>query len=143
MNWKAEAMEKLRRYESMRRAAQNIPREVERLESVACGLRSAGTDKTPVKGGMSREEALLNNIAHRQELLWSLEQAQCWLDVTERAMSTLSPEEKLILHRLYIYPEKGAMDRLCVELAVEQSSIYRRRDRALRRFCTALYGFPE
>ena len=34
MNWKAEAKEKLRRYDAMRLATINIPEEVERLERV-------------------------------------------------------------------------------------------------------------
>jgi hypothetical protein len=35
------------------------------------------------------------------------------------------------------------MDRLCQELDLEQSSIYRKRDQALRRFTTALYGISN
>ena len=80
---------------------------------------------------------------HRQELLWTLEQAQLWLKTTDRALSALSNEEKLILHRLYIYPEARASERLCAELGMETSSIYRRRDKALRHFTLAYYGIDE
>ena len=58
-------------------------------------------------------------------------------------MSALSPQEKLILHRLYIYPESGSLERLCKELEVETSSIYRRRDKALKHFTMAYYGIDE
>ena len=144
MNWKAEAMEKLRRYDAMRQAAVNLPEEISRLEIAARSLRGATTDATPVKGGGNRrEEALLNNLVHRQELQWSWEQARSWLKSTEGALSTLNPEERLILHRLYICPEKRAVDRLCGELGVEQSSVYRTRDQALRKFTVALYGALE
>jgi len=144
MNWKAEAMEKLRKYDAMRQATQNIPEEITRLELAARSIRSARTDGTAVKGGGSkREEMLLNNLVHRQELEWTLEQAQCWLTTTDRALSVLSPEEKLVLQRFYIYPERGSVDRLCSELGVEQSSVYRKRDKALHRFTTALYGAVE
>ncbi len=144
MNWKTEAIEKLRRYDAMRQAVQNIPLEMERLKLAAVSLRGASTDKTPVKGGGNRqEEALLSNLVHRQELSWSLEQAKCWVAVTEGALSTLTPEEKLVLHRLYICPQRGAVDRLCGELGVEQSSVYRKRDKALHHFTVSLYGFPE
>ena len=88
----------------------------------------------------SREDSLLNNMVHRQELSFALQQAELWLDVTDRALGALTPEEKLILHRLYIYPERGAIERLCGELGIEQSSIYRKRDKALHRFTLALYG---
>ena len=144
MNWKAEAKEKLRRYDAMRLATINIPEEVQRLEVDAQAIRSAKLDGAVVSGGGNRrEDALLNYIIHRQELLWTLEQAQLWLKTTDRALSALSSEEKLLLHRLYIYPEMGAPERLCKELGVETSSIYRRRDKALRHFTLAYYGIDE
>ena len=144
MNWKAEAKEKLRRYDAMRLATINIPEEVQRLEVDAQAIRSAKLDGAVGSGGGNRrEDALLNNFIHRQELLWTLEQAQLWLKTTDRALSALSSEEKLLLHRLYIYPEMGAPERLCKELGVETSSIYRRRDKALRHFTLAYYGIDE
>ena len=144
MNWKAEATEKLRRYDAMRLATINIPEEIQRLELDAQSIRSARADSTPIKGGGNRrEEALLSNIVHRQELALTLQQAQIWLKTTDRAMTALSNEERLILHRLYIYPEKGSLERLCSELEVEVSSIYRRRDKALQRFTLAFYGMAE
>ena len=144
MNWKAEAMEKLRRYDAMRLATINIPLEIQRLEIDAQSIRSARTDSTPVSGGGNRrEDAMLNNILQRQELNRTLQQAQIWLQATDRALTALSQEEKLILHRLYIYPEKGGVERLCRELELESSSIYRRRDRALKHFTIAFYGIEE
>ena len=141
MNWKTEAKEKLRRYDAMRLATINIPMEIQRLEIDAQSIRSARTDATPVSGGGNRrEEAIMNNILHRQELAWTLQQAQMWLQTTDRALTALTPEEKQILHRLYIYPEKGNLERLCKELGVEASSIYRRRDKALEHFTLAFYG---
>ena len=144
MNWKAEAKEKLRRYDAMRLAAINIPEELERLELDAQAIRSAKVDGDVVSGGGSkREEALINNIIERQELLWTLQQAQLWLKTTDRALSALSKDEKLLLHSLYIYPEMGALERLCKELGMETSSIYRRRDKALKHFTLAYYGIAE
>ena len=141
MNWRGEAVEKLRKYDAMCRSLQNIPLEVKRLEVDARAIRGARTDGTPVKGGGSgREDALINNIAHRQELTWALEQAKYWVDITRRGLETLTPEEKLVLQRFYLTPEQRGVQRLCMELGVEQSSIYRKRDKALRKFALALYG---
>ena len=140
MNWRGEAVEKLRKYDAMCRSLQNIPLEVKRLEVDARAIRGARTDGTPVKGGGSgREDALINNIAHRQELTWALEQAKYWVDITRRGLETLTPEEKLVLQRFYLTPEQGSVQRLCMELGVEQSSIYRKRDKALRKFALAFY----
>ena len=144
MNWKEEAMDKLRKYGAMRTAVVNIPMEIKRLEIDAKSIRSAKIDGSPVPGGGNRrEEAMINNIAHRQELAWTLEQANLWLRITDRAFTVLTHEEKQILHRLYIYPEKGNLEKLCAELKIEKSSIYRRRDKALEHFTYALYGITE
>ena len=144
MNWKEEAMDKLRKYGAMRTAVVNIPMEIKRLEIDAKSIRSAKIDGSPIPGGGNRrEEAMINNIAHRQELAWTLEQANLWLRITDRAFTVLTHEEKQILHRLYIYPEKGNLEKLCAELKIEKSSIYRRRDKALEHFTYALYGITE
>lgn len=144
MKWKDEAMDKLRRYDAMRQALMNIPQEIKRLKADACAIRAASADTVVVKGGGNRrEDALINNLVERQELEWTLKQVKRWLSVTERGLSALTPDEQLVLQRLYLYPERGALDRLCMELGVEQSTIYRKRDQALHRFTLALYGFPE
>ena len=144
MNWKEEATEKLRKYDAMRLAIQNLPEELKRLEQAACAIRSARVDGTPVKGGTNRrEDMLLSNLVCREELANALDQAKIWVSTADRALGALTPEEKLVLHRLYIYPERNALDRLCQELDLEQSSIYRKRDQALHRFTMALYGIPN
>ena len=144
MNWKTEAIEKLRQYEAKKQSLQNIPREIKRLESVMRGIRSAAADGTPVSGGGSgREDMMLSNIVHREELARALEQAQEWVAQVEDALKVLGHEERIILARLYIRPEKGNVERLCSELGVEQSSVYRRRGTALHRFTMALYGYTE
>lgn len=128
----------------MRLAVVNIPEEIKRLEVDAKSIRSARTDATPVSGGGNRrEDALLNNIVQRQELIWTLEQAQLWLRSTDRALTALTGEERQILNRLYIYPERGNLERLCKELDMETSTVYRRRDKALEHFTLALYGITE
>ena len=144
MNWKAEATEKLQRYLQMQQAARNIPEEIQTLENAIYAIRSARTDGTATRGGGNkREEMLLNNIVKRQELSNALEQTNRWLATFERAMRTLSKEERLVLHRMFILPETGCVQRLCEELGVEQSTVYRKRDKALERFTRSLYGATE
>ena len=136
-------MEKLRRYDAMRQALLNIPREIAMLKSDAAAIRKASMDTTPVKCSSRREDALINNLVQQQELEWALNRVREWLAVADRGLSALTQDEQLVLQRMYLYPEKGALDRLCAELGVEQSSIYRKRDKALQRFTMALYGFEE
>lgn len=144
MNWKNEAMDRLRKYSAMCLAVDNIPQEIRRLEEAATAIRSARTDGSRVQAsGNRREEILLDNMMSRQELCWQLDQTKGWLTSMNKALSVLTPEEKLVLQRFYIYPEKGSVERLCQELGVENSSAYRKRDKALRRFTIALYGSAD
>lgn len=136
-------MEKLRRYDVMRRALGNIPEEIRRLKEEARAIRVSSFDHIVVRGGGCREDALIDNLVKRQELEWTLKRVKHWLLVADRGLAALLPDEKLVLQRLYLHPEKDALQRLCDELGVEQSTVYRKRDQALQRFTTALYGFSE
>lgn len=144
MNWKNEALDKLKRLAVMRNALGTIPEELERLELEAQGLRSSGDMKLKVAGNGKREDALLTNLMQRQELQNVLLYTQSWVAGVEGALDMLEPEERLVLERMFIYPRKGrSIDGLCTELSVEPSSVYRKRDRALRQFTLAMYGCEE
>lgn len=141
MNWKAEAKDKLRKYATMQTSICSIPQEIDRLEAELTAIRSARTDSAPVGGGKSaRENAIINNIAQRQELEAALKNASAWVRIVDHALESLREEERLILEALYICPRKGEVDLLCEKLELEKSSIYRRRDLALQSFTLALYG---
>ena len=144
MNWKFEAIEKLKQYEAKKQSLTSIPEEIARLESAMQSIRSATADGTPVKGGGSgREDMMLSNIVHREELERSLEQAQKWVALVDAGLEILNEEERLILDRFYIHPERGNVDRLCGELGVEKSQVYARKDSALHHFTISLYGCSE
>lgn len=144
MNWKCEAIEKLKEYTVRANSVDSIPREIARLEESIVRIRSALSDATPVAGGGSgREDMLLSNIVHREELKIRLTDAKRWLAMMDRAFAMLTEEDKLILDRFYIRPLKGNVDRLCEELSVEKAAVYKRKDKALRRFTLALYGITE
>lgn len=144
MNWKTEAMEKLRRYDAMQKATVNIPQEISRLEDESVALRS-GLAVRPVSSRdvRRREEVLLDNLVTRQQLQWSLKQARSWTALVHNALMGLDPEEQMILKQLYILPRDAAVEQLMQKLGLEKSSIYRRRDRALRKFTLSLYGTEE
>lgn len=144
MNWKFEAMEKLKLYEAKKQSLRSIPEEIERLESAMKSIRSATADGTPVKGGGSgREDMMLSNIVHREELDRALEQAKKWVDLVDAGLEILSQEERLILDRFYIHPARGNVDRLCGELGIEKTQVYTKKDSALHHFTISLYGCSE
>ena len=144
MNWKREAIDKLKNYEAHWEALENIPKEIKRLESAYAGIRSATTDGTPVSGGgNTREDSMLSNIVHRDELKRRLKEARLWVAQVDKALAVLDDEERLVLDRFYIHRAKGNVGELCERLNVEQATVYRKRDSALRRFTIALYGVTE
>lgn len=144
MNWKREAIDKLKNYEAHKQALECLPKEIRRLESAYTGIRSATTDGTPVSGGgNTREDSMLSNIVHRDELKRRLKEARLWVAQVDKALAVLDDEEQLVLDRFYIHRTKGAVEALCESLNLEKSAVYDRRDRALRHFTLALYGITE
>jgi len=144
VNWKVEAMEKLRKYDLMHRAMANIPAEIARLQAEAAAVGAGVPERLPGnREAHKQEDRLLNNLVCRQELQHTLEQVRQWTDTVTHALAALEPEERLVLHRLYIDPREGALEMLCQNLQVEKSSIYRRRDKALEKFTLAMYGATE
>ena len=144
MNWKKEAIEKLKEYNARKQSITSIPMEIAQLESAVRGIRSASADGSAISGGGSgREDMLLSNICKREELKRSLAAAKVWVSQVEDAMAVLNQEERLILDRFYINPARGNVDRLCGELNVEKSQVYARKDAALRHFTINLYGCTE
>ena len=141
MDWKQEAIDKLRDYEAHRKALDSISLELERLDAAYTGIRAAKTDGTPApKGGSRREDSMLSNIVHRDELKRRLREARLWVEFVDSGLSVLDDEDRLTLELCFIHKVKGSIDDLCERLCVEKSAAYRRRDLALRRFTLALYG---
>lgn len=143
MNWKSEAVDKLRKYDVMCNAVRSIPVELDRLEKEARALRSVNPSKILVRSGSNRhEDALLDNIVHRQELEYALEQAQLWVQTTQQAINILCAEDRQLLQNIFICPA-GNVQQLCAQMGMEKSTLYRKRDAALQKFTLALYGVLE
>ncbi len=144
MDWKQEAADKLMQYEARRQSLENIPAEIKRLELDYRALRASVPDSIPGSGsGSRREDAMLSNIVRREELARQLESARAWVALADGGLAALDEEDRLVLDRFYVHRHKGACERLCEELDREKAQVYRRRDRALKRFTLALYGGLE
>lgn len=142
MDWKQEAIDKLKGYEAQRQSMEDIPRELERLGAAYTNIRAARIDGMP-KAGCSpsgREDAMLSNIVHQDELKRRLKETRLWVEIVDGGLSVLDEEERLTLEYCYIYKVKGSINELCYRLNVDKSAAYRRRDLALCRFTLALYG---
>mgnify|MGYP003292369268 CR=1 FL=1 len=144
MNWKREAADKLRRYESVRLAVKNLEAELRRLEEASRTIRPVRPDLVTVDRTVGRkEDHLLDNLVCQQELTVVLKDAKNWLAIMERALETVRPDERMLLKKFYISSGSEPIEALCNQMGVEKSSIYRRKDQALRNFTQALYGPVE
>ena len=143
--WKYKAIDKLKDYTAQKASLSNIQKEIARLESEACSIKSATADGTPVKGGGSgREDRLLSNIVKREEHKAMLHRAELAVGMVDTGLSVLSQEERHTLNLMYIVREKGAVDRLMDEYGLqEESSLYKRVNKALLHFTIAMYGATE
>lgn len=143
--WKYKAIDKLKDYAAVKASLLNIPAEISVLESEAYSIKSATSDGTPVKGGGSaREDRLLSNIARRGELEQMLARAKMSVTVVERGLAVLNAEERHILDVMYIFRQPGYINRLMDEYNLaEESSLYKKANKALLHFTIAMYGGTE
>ena len=61
----------------------------------------------------------------------------------EDALECLSDCEREIIGKMYIRPVAKASDKICEMFDIEVSSVYRRRDKALKKLATALGQMEE
>lgn len=145
LNWSVFAVQRLRDYEDRKTAVENITEQIKALEERFVAIRAATTDATPVQGGNEnkREEMLIHNIATREELKNNLDIIQQEIAVTEKGLTALDEEEKLILTRFFILRQKGYVERLCDELYVSKTRLYQKKEAALKKFTMVCYGIVE
>lgn len=144
MNWELIAKERLKEYRSRTTAVNNITEQLKALESAYTTIRSAKTDGVAVSDNTNRREnMLIANIAKRDELKRNLEITKTELEITEKGLACLNEEERRILELFYVSRCNDYITRLCDELFISKSELYRRKDEALKKFTRACYGIVE
>lgn len=145
LNWCVFSIQRLRDYESRKEAVESLTEQIKALEENFTAIRSATTDSTPVQGGNEnrREQMLIHNIATREELKNNLKITRHEIKITEKGLAALTPEEKNILTRFYINRQKGYVERLCDELFISKTELYRQKEDALKKFTMVCYGIVE
>ena len=141
MDWKVEAINKLKYYDAKRQALQSIPMELQQLESQMSGIRGVKTDRITVTGYRSTpENRLMDCIVEKEELQRNYTQTKLWVEMVSEALDTLTEEERKLLERFYISDDRGAAEDLAAELYIDRKTVYHRKDAALWKFTVALYG---
>lgn len=99
---------------------------------------SAASDTMEAELALCPNEGDLNAGVFRAELTDRVQRAAAVKKQVGAALDRLDPEDRTVLEMLCIRPRRGNVDRLCSLLDREKTTIYRRRDAALRHFTTAL-----
>ena len=127
--WKFKAIDKLRDYPLKAAAIQSLQEELQRLELEATNIRSATADATPVQGGgSSREDKLLSNIIHRDEIKRMIAGAKLACNAVNISLAALDAAERDLLTDMYIHRISGGMPRIAEMLGLDERSVYKRAD---------------
>ena len=122
--WKSVATACLMELAALEKAVVTLPRQI-----VLC--RGTGPYHSD-----QRLDATVRRFRLERQLQESRERAKR----VKKALGALTPQEQLVLRLLYVAPEAGNVEYLCGVLDCQQATVYRRRDRALRKFAKAMFG---
>lgn len=140
--WKIKCKNDLYDLRANEAALVSIPEQIALERDRMTSIKSAASGTTPVQGGGNRFEDRLNNSICLIDMLTDTQKITAKdVELTRRALETLTSEEKRILEVLYIERQKKGAARLCDELGIaEEATIWKKAMRALERYCTARYG---
>lgn len=142
--WQRNAVEDLKDYNANTQFIASMTERLAALNADLTRIKSALKGAEPVLGGTSTaEDSLISNIDERTRLAENLSIISSKLNAIEGALAILDDEERLILDRFFINRTGNHIDRLCDELCCEKTTVYRKKDEALRHFTKALYGIVE
>ena len=134
----------LGRYYEKLMAIDSLQDEIDMLTTRMEGIRSSTMDATPVQGGSSTaEERIINAICNRDNLTVNHELVKWQVRQMARGLSILTDQQRRILEVAVMRREYNAIDRLCDELHISRSELYRRMDEALKRYAICRYGVTE
>lgn len=144
MNWQKEAINDLRQYYARKQSLENMAERKLALEEKFKAIKCAMSDSTPVMGGASRiEDNMLNNIVERQKIDLNTEATSRLVKITERGLSGLNDQQRLVLEKFYMDRYPNHVERLSESLCVEKSQVYRLKDEALYSFTVSMFGLID
>ena len=140
MDFRREAVEKLKYYNLKKQSLQVTMAEYHRLGSEMTAIRAVDGHDRVSGGAGGQEERLVSLIEKRDALRRMMKNTRAWIRVVDKALAAIDEEDRMILDMLYINRAQGNVERLCEKLFVEKATVYRRRERALHEFTIAMFG---
>ena len=128
-------------YAAAQTAVVLIPQEIqgERLKREA--LKAAQTDGDRVSGGnTSTEDAWISSVAKESYLAAKLDSAKNTVQTMDEMLRELDDEEREIVSRLIMARQRNAVGELAEEWGVDERTVFRAKDRALKHIARLLTG---
>ena len=145
MNWKTEAVYKLREYNSKKKALANLEEKIKMKETEITAIRTSQLSQAPSHGTNENtaQDRLISSIAEKDELKLNLAIVRRQIAAIERGLAALDEEQRTVLDMFFIDRQCGYIGQLCDMLNVEVATVYRKKDEALRKFTVIMYGIIE
>lgn len=144
MRWDKEVENKLREYPERVEALESIKERLEYLRECRYSLKPGFSDSEPVQGGGSKQEdIMLSRIMEQAELEKNLHNTLHEIRWLEKGLDGLSSEEREIISQMYFEKGKINIDRFSESLGLSTATIYRERNRIIRKLTLRLYGRIE
>jgi hypothetical protein len=144
MNWKKESENELRDYGQKQNALSNIPQLLDQIEYELSILNARKTRTESIGGRTYKlDDLLIENIIKKHELERNLLLTKQRVELIEHGLLSIPEDERRILELFYIDRPYDYIQILGEEFGYEKSSLYNKKDRALRRFTLAMYGISN
>ena len=145
MNWKTEAVYKLREYNSKKKALTNLEEKIKMKETEITAIRTSQLSQAPSHGTNENtaQDRLISSIAEKDELKLNLAIVRRQVAAIANGLAELDEEQRTVLDMFFIDRQCGYIGLLCDMLNVEVATVYRKKDEALRKFTVIMYGIIE
>ena len=142
INWQQHIIEELKCRKKRHTAQIHIQKRIRDLNDkisspklASIGGIRAGKDQSKM------EDTLLSYIAEKYELEKTYNQNQIDLNHIEQGIEQLPTEDQDLINRLYLL--RQSIEQIALELNIDRSTLYRRRNEILRTLTLILYGRME
>lgn len=131
----------LKNLKKHRFAIMQMESELQTLEAEFTAIKATNYDKLPSGSGENmQEERLLTAIENKYVKELELKATRMHVADMERLLAQLPDDERRVIDVMLVNGEKYARERLSMELSVEQSQIYRIKNKALMHLAELRYG---
>ncbi len=136
MDWKACAVDDLRRYRLLKTSLLNCREKIGAIKETAASGRAA----IKSRGARRTDNRIIDAIVEIDRLRYNISAIEKLIKCIERGLRALSKEERLLLEKFFMSANPANIQEIKASLGYEMRTIYRLRDKALLKFTLAMYG---